>query len=205
MDSDKFAVELLDDFLKTRGHWAGRDAQFWRRAGVRALFGSLEAWCSFMRSSSCVLIAKRKEAGLLPAGEEERARELVLATDRHEVTVNEQGLPIKRHRKVSFRPRLRAVIRLNCLAWGLSSTYADRHFGEASWQALSAAIKIRDRITHPHEPADINVSDADLDQVCQAWDWFADLFKDIETATSEAMAKLVAELERGNHCDSANG
>src|SRR5260370_39006701 len=126
MANDGYAAELLQDFIKTFPYWFGPDEQFWRRTAVRAAFGAIEGGCSWVRSDMPPLVEGLRAAGLLAPGEEQKAAELFMATDRHETGLDDKGLPRKQKQKTSFRPRVRAMVRLYSLGCGAGSGWSDK-------------------------------------------------------------------------------
>jgi hypothetical protein len=115
MVTDDYAVELLNDVRNTFPHWFGENEQFWRRTAVRATFGTIEGWCSYVRSDSPDTVERWKTAGLLTPEDALKAAELLIATDRHEIVLDDKRLPKKQKRKMSLRPMFRATVRLYCL------------------------------------------------------------------------------------------
>lgn len=125
MTNDAYAAELLQDFIKTFPYWFGPDEQFWRRAAVRAAFGAIEGWCSYVRADMLPIVEAIREAGLLAPEEEQNAAELFMATDRHEIALDDKGLPKRQKRKTSFQPTFRATVRLYSLGCAVGSDYAN--------------------------------------------------------------------------------
>ncbi len=195
MTNDGYAADLLQDFIKTFPYWFGPDEQFWRRTAVRAAFGAIEGWCSWVRADMPPLVEGLRAAGLLAPGEEQKAAELFMATDRHEMALDDKGLPRKQMRKASFRPMFRATVRLYSLGCGVGSGCADRHFSKDGWTQLQVAVKVRDRVTHPHEPNDILVSQDDLYAVREGMNWFIELVKDINAEHARVMDALKDGIE----------
>jgi hypothetical protein len=195
MANDAFAGELLQDFSKTFPYWFGPDERFWRRTAVRAAFGAIEGWCSYVRAAMPPMVEAIKRAGLLAPEEEEKAAELFMATDRHEIALDDKGLPRKQKRKTSFRPMFRATVRLYCLGCGVGSGSADKHFSQDGWTQLQLAVKVRDRVTHPHEPNDIVLSHDDLYAVREGMNWFMQLVTDIDAQHARVVKALLDGIE----------
>jgi len=205
IDNDPYATELLRDFTKTFPYWFGPDEQFWRRNAVRAAFGAIEGWCSYIRANTQPTVEAIKAAGLLAPEEERKATELFMATDRNEIALDDKGLPRKQKRKTSFRPMFRATVRLYCLGCAVGSGYADKHFSKDGWTQLQLAVKVRDRVTHPHESNDIVVSHDDLYAVREGMNWFIELVKDIETEHARVARALNDGVEILKAREKSNG
>jgi hypothetical protein len=194
MATADYVVELLQDVRKSREHWIGADEQFWRRAGVRATFGAIEAWFSYVRAEMYGLVQVRKDAGLVTAEEELVAADLFTATDRYETVLTDAGIPKRQKRKVGFRPMLRATVRLNCVGRGLSATFSDGHFAKDGWRQLQDAVKVRDRLTHPHGPDDIAVTEDEITNLQAGLEWFRRLMDETTTESEKRTDALEAEL-----------
>ena len=50
------------------------------------------------------------------------------------------------------------------------------------WDAMTKAIRIRDRITHPKAPDDLEISDFDLEVIDQSAKWFSDTMSETTRA-----------------------
>src|SRR4030095_3272513 len=49
----------------------------------------------------------------------------------------------------------------------------------SGWQAFLRAIKVRDRITHPKDPAKMAISDQEVEDVNLALNWFEKALQDL--------------------------
>jgi hypothetical protein len=49
-------------------------------------------------------------------------------------------------------------------------------YSDSGWEALQFAYKARNRIAHPKQIGDLEVSDAEIDAARKALQWFADQF-----------------------------
>lgn len=61
----------------------------------------------------------------------------------------------------------------------------DLGIGSSKWESFKAAIKIRNRITHPKDIADYNIDDKELSNIKQVNEWFNSIVKDIIEHVSE--------------------
>jgi hypothetical protein len=48
---------------------------------------------------------------------------------------------------------------------------ADKFFGDAGWLAMKNAHKIRNRISHPKQPTDMEITDDDINCMREAMTW----------------------------------
>ena len=84
--------------------------------------------------------------------------------------LKDTGEAASKQRFVRFAPNVRLAIR----AFALASGYDGRlDYSTAGWQALREAARVRNRITHPRTPADLDVSDADLEAVTWVFGGFS--------------------------------
>jgi hypothetical protein len=182
-----FTFHLLDDFKKCCGNLQGPDAQFWRRMAFRSLFGFLEAWMSINRQYFVPDMLRDHHERLLKT-EEERAYvgTLLASTDPIEWMLNDNGLGYSRRRKLRFLPLLKAVVRLLHFVDGKTKAEADRHLGLACWSDIRRAIKIRDRITHPHVHEDVLIGDDDVRCLLTVSSWLTDFQRSIRLPDAPA-------------------
>jgi hypothetical protein len=158
-----FTLRLLDDFGKSCEGMNGPDAQFWRRNAVRSLFGFLEAWMSVSRNHMVPDILRSHGDQLLKT-DEDRAyiSGLLAATDSHEWLLNDKGEGERHKRKLKFLPLLKASFRLILFVGGVSKDGLAQIFSSSDWQKLREAVKVRDRLMHPHVHDDIFVTDEEV-------------------------------------------
>jgi hypothetical protein len=158
-----FTFHLLDDLMRCIPHVHGPEKQFWRRTAFRSLFGFLEAWMSVNRTHM-VPDALREFGDLLLKTEEDRdyVAGLLGATSSFEWTLADNGSAEWNKRKLRFLPCLKANVRLGLFISGVSREETSRRLGQTLWQDLKHAVKVRDRITHPHEHNDVLVTDDDI-------------------------------------------
>jgi hypothetical protein len=89
----------------------------------------------------------------------------------------------------------RATVRMYCLGMSVGSDFANRHFSLDGWTQLQHAIKVRDRLMHPHEPPDIVVEQDDLYAVRDGMNWYNQLLQDIDAEHDRVMKALKDHLE----------
>jgi hypothetical protein len=65
--------------------------------------------------------------------------------------------------------------------------------GGEGWQFFLRSIKVRDRLTHPKQASDLSVSDVELVEAIESWNWFR---SNIETAQAERIKSLKAEAKK---------
>ncbi len=60
----------------------------------------------------------------------------------------------------------------------------------AGWDAMTKAIKIRDRITHPKKPSDLVISDSDMKIFKRAVEWFATAMVEIKSVVENNLCTI---------------
>jgi hypothetical protein len=55
---------------------------------------------------------------------------------------------------------------------GIEKAFVDQRFGENGWNKFQQAIKIRDRLTHPKNHSDLEISLPELEQLVDAFRWY---------------------------------
>jgi hypothetical protein len=158
-----FTHHLLEDFGKCCEGLFGPEAQFWRRAAFRSLFGFLEAWMSVNRNHFIPEMIREHGVRLLNAPEDrEYVGRLLAATDPVAWTLTHKGEGAPLKRKLKFIPLLKANVRLARFVSGVPRAEVEGQFGQAVWGEVSKAVKVRDRLTHPHVHEDVLVGDEDV-------------------------------------------
>jgi hypothetical protein len=76
-------------------------------------------------------------------------------------SVDDNGKPRIDHPRIKTIPTIRFALRLV----GRGARQKDIDYGGSDWQAMQAAIKIRDRLVHPKTGYDLLVADDELDPV----------------------------------------
>ena len=169
-----FTFDLLADYQRARSQLDGPDGQFWRRTAFRSAFAFLEAWMSVNRDHMIPDAIRVRGDSFLKTEEDRQYFEgLLAATDPVEWTLTDKGTGKRVERKTAFLPLLKAIIRLAFCVNGAQREEVDRLFGCAEWEKLRSAVRVRDRLTHPHEHADLTVSDDDVSCLLGFADWMA--------------------------------
>jgi hypothetical protein len=150
------------------------DYEFHARQLIRATFAYIEATTFSVKASSA---GRCMELGL-PITPEER----YFATDT-EYELNDKGEVIEGTAKIPLSGNIRFAIALNRRAHKIATTF------DASvewWSCMREAIRIRDRLTHPKWPQDLDISGDDIVKVLKARQGFEE-----EIATSGGLKKRV--------------
>lgn len=138
------------------------DYEFHARQLIRALFAYIEATTFSVKAWSA--------GHCMDHGIEITPQERYFATDT-EYELNERGEVVEATAKISLARNIRFALAMNRKANGISEPF------DASvewWACLREAIKIRDRLTHPKMPGDLDVNGDDIIKVLKAKQGFED-------------------------------
>jgi hypothetical protein len=170
-------TDLVEDALKAS------DSVEWRRIFVRTVFATLESICSaamdviYWRCFAQVI--KNRKPGVWDIKDEKEHFRLTMLRNRsYEVKENGEIQEVKG--KLNTQRRL--LFALKSLAFSHGTTIAPTT--KDGWSSLKAAIKVRDRITHPKSHEDLNVTAAEVNQARKALSWFTGCLKEARPKVS---------------------
>lgn len=132
------------------------DYEFHARQFIRAVFAYLEA-VTFSVKAWSAWHCMEHNIDITP-------QERYFATDT-EYEVNERGEVVEAVAKISLSRNIRFALSLNRKAHGITDPF------DASvewWSCMKEAIRVRDRLTHPKMPGDLDVSGDELVKVIKA-------------------------------------
>lgn len=190
-DLDPAAIEdlmnpLLEDMercTQSLGLVYGKttDVPFWRRALVRAFASNVEGACFVWRQVAIRLICSDNSRQI-------PVTKLALLQDK-EFRVQKNGkLKEDRQRQASIG-YIAFTFRTCAELLTIPSDEIDRWFSDDGWRRFQDAIDVRDRLTHPKQPFDVEISDEGAALVSGAFHWFADRI-------AQLVARLPARLPR---------
>lgn len=136
--------------------------EFYARQLIRAVFAYIEATTFSVKAWSA--------GHCMEQGIEITPQERYFATDT-EYELNERGDVVEAVAKISLARNIRFALAMNSKAHGVAQPF------DASvewWACLRKAIKIRDRLTHPKMPGDLDVDGDDIVTVLKARRGFED-------------------------------
>jgi hypothetical protein len=161
----EFVVSLVEDAVRCgdEGKFGNREAdipdQFWARAMVRSFFASVEGFSHGARKVA--VVADR--VGAITLTSEEK---VLLTTP--EVFLADNGKPKTRERRTQTRSSLLFALDLIRRAMGTSEGL---DHGGRGLKALTEALCIRDRITHPATIDDFQIEWSEVEVVSEAVTW----------------------------------
>lgn len=154
---------LTHDVLQAATLLKRSDSQFARRTYCRTVFSLMEGVLFALRywelqtiefSAGTMLRFARTDA------ERTLLREI-------EYNLEDNGTLKERPRFQQFLPYLRFTLN-TCRAWKVVD------YSGSGWHAMRRAQEVRNRITHPKRPEELDISDEDLEQTRLAARWFND-------------------------------
>lgn len=146
------------------------DYEFYARQLIRAAFAYIEALTFSVKASSAWSCMEK--------GIEITPQERYFATDT-EYEINEKGEIVECAAKISLARNIRFAFALNEKAHEVSKQFDP---SVEWWCCMKESIKVRDRLTHPKMPSDLDVSPDELIKVLKAKNGFeSELMRHINT------------------------
>jgi hypothetical protein len=152
---------LVADVYTAKELWEQRNDGFSKRVYIKTFFNLVEGIVHVLKASALFLDAIDAAHALTP-------EEIVMLKE-EQVHVTEGGRASTHGTSISLLPNLRFAIacysKVNKIRFKLDTS-------GAGWAQLKNAAKIRDHLTHPHSEADLAVSDADMQVLNVAMEYF---------------------------------
>jgi len=145
----------------------GRLDDFWTRAEIRAFFAMVEATTHELRRIVC----EAAERGLVELTVAERGALSDVAYD-----LNDRAVPSSKPRFIPIERHLRFVYRLYSRIF---ETETELPIGDSGWEAFKKTLAIRNRITHPKDPASLEVTVDEFEILNRATAWYVGCMKDL--------------------------
>lgn len=158
LDCERCHAELMASIEAGETHdgYVEAEYEFHARQLVRAIFAYIEA-TTFSVKASSAWRCMEEDIDINP-------QERYFATDT-EYELNDRGELVEAAAKISLARNIRFALALNRRAHRVSEPF------DASvewWRCLKEAIKIRDRLTHPKWPSNLNVSSEEIIKAIKA-------------------------------------
>ena len=160
---DSLFNALMDDVICANDIWLERGDEFSHRLYVRTVFASVEGVIQVMKSAALL----RDEINELPVLTPE---ELILLKEEEVQTGNNDEVPPKK-KKTSLLSNFQFTFLTYAKVRG-ETVKLDK--GGQGWQSLNDAIRIRNRLMHPHTLKELQVSQKDMEIVEQGMKFFRD-------------------------------
>lgn len=184
MDRMSDTLKLAQDVFTALENWERDDTPFWRRTCYRVCFSYIDAELYQMKMDS--VSVEMPEAGGFT-----RAETALIHEENYEI--DEKGKARVRPYFGHFKNRLRFSFGILAKANDIEYTpdYSDNR-----WNSLSAADKVRNRITHPKKLEDMNISLNEMRNLSDGFRWFIGTYKAIQVEILEDKKKIIAEKKR---------
>jgi hypothetical protein len=159
---------LLKDIAISNAHVnRDEDKQFWRRSFCRNVFAFIEGQTSMLKAVGIGLELNRYKPG-----EWINLATLWLLMDTT-YTITDTGKVKEVDQKQNTLAVIAYVLRTVGSLLGLPETEADKMFAEDNgWQKLREANATRGKLMHPKTEEDLDITDAKLETVAKAFNWF---------------------------------
>jgi hypothetical protein len=164
---------LAKDTIAVAGKSKKRLSQTKRRSFIRALFAWIEA-DTFNRKQIALLLHHEGQVDF-------SAAELALLREEH-YDLDPKGQARTQQKFLRLAENRRFGVRCFCKATGIDYNVET---GNQGWEGFLRSIKLRNRITHPKNPADLFVSDNDLQGIWNTFLWFKNNSQQISQKLSE--------------------
>jgi hypothetical protein len=159
--------KLLEDAHAAELYLEENDTQFARRAYVRSVFANVEG-SIWLLKQTCLKIVKEKKLNLLTLAE------WSLLSDKT-FDLTDKGEPREQQKFLKLPDNIRFTFHIfNRLFKSSFSLGVDGK----SWAAFRTALELRNRLAHPKEAKDIDVSDEEIKAAKDACGWFNGLMAD---------------------------
>ena len=137
------------------------DSQFWRRVYIRTCFSGIEA--EIYAFKQIALEQHEKQGGLFNEGE------LALLNE-HSYDVSDKGEAHTQQKFIQLTKNIKFAFKAFARSWSITYEFP----ADQGWTSFVAAVKIRNRLTHPKNHDDLTVSSEDLREVITANIWFVE-------------------------------
>lgn len=160
---DSLFRTLVGDVIEAAGIWEQRGDELSHRLYVRTVFAAVEGIIQVMKSAALLFDGLNEPRTLSP-------EETALLKEEDPQIVHGGSVEIRKKR-ISLLPNFEFALHTYARVRHQNAKIDKRGAG---WQSLQQAIRIRDRLTHPHTLEDLSVSVAELQVVEKAMEFFRD-------------------------------
>jgi hypothetical protein len=153
---------LFDDLVECEEQLEKSDSQFFRRAFVRAAFAFNEGCLYWLKEN----VVKQSLGKRLRTQNIDVTKLLLLADETYRP--NRQGKLESEPNRIPFANYCAFVFRTmaECLGYNPESLFSDN-----GWNEMQKALLLRHKITHPKNPADLEVTAEEMETVRESHRW----------------------------------
>jgi hypothetical protein len=185
-DTAKTSEVLRNDVLECVVELVNSDTPKNRRTLVRAIFAEVE--------SSIYLFRRLALNPQEPEAELDASEKAFLKEEQHEIS--EHGEIRVKQYFGRFLANFRFVIRMYMKVNGLNKAI---DYSGSGWNALQKATKIRNRLTHPREATDLEVTDDEIEIIGLAYNYQHDIFQELLVQNLNRLKRKVSEANAELH------
>ena len=180
-NNELFKILLNDSMTSKDASRADIENQYLRRTFVRTSFATIEGLLNIL-NQSVVDIYKNEFFALT----NEELENLTEETRTKKGETRLKFMPLNKKLQFSFEIFARKI---GGIDYKIDTT-TDK------WKEFENAIYIRNRLTHPRLPEDMLLDEKQMAVVLNAYSWFVDIYKEMESKTAEASSKKSLEALR---------
>jgi hypothetical protein len=178
-------IQSFSDGVVEDGGAIVADYEFHARQLIRAVFAYIEA-VTFSVKLSAASKCMRDNVEISPP---ERYFAIEIAYD-----INDNGEVTERKAHIRLISNIRFALSIYERAFGLTSEFDPKL---EWWTCLKESIKVRDRLTHPKFPRDVDVSGDEIVKALKAKDGFSELLYRYLELSGELPSEEALKAERG--------
>ena len=174
---DRIEVPLLDplfqDMVECEEGLASEGTEFWRRTYVRCSFAFIEGALYWLRGTF-----RQMQKKVLDGASDTDLLKLMAMSDFSPCVDDTGGISAQPNRQ-TMAQQCAVTFRTGAM---LAQTDSDKFFSDNGWRCFRDAQKVRDRITHPKNPSDLEISEDEIEVIREAHTWFLNCIVDIINA-----------------------
>jgi hypothetical protein len=153
-----------------------------RRCLVRSVFAALEA----------LAFSMKQLAATWPYGNSLSPAEQAMCLE-HTYQIDDKGKAKERKAKLPFTNNIRFSLLVSAKVVGLPCS---ANFSDSGWVALLGSREVRNRITHPNTPTDLNISDDELQTVITGFRWAMTRYSEAMQGLRDVIQESIATRKR---------
>jgi len=182
--SHKYAFEvLIQDVNLVIAELTKSDEQYLRRSAIRTIGAAIEGIIFHLKKIAL------SQANTFP----ELYSELEKAALREETySINDNGQVHVRPMLLPVKTSIKLIIKM---VDKKKKFLHEKSFNNAGWDALIASIEVRNKITHPKNISDLQITKKDVNQALKAFNWTLALALRAGAVISENMEDRIATMK----------
>jgi hypothetical protein len=149
-------LHFLDAFKRKPTRKLRKEYEFHARQYIRAVFAYIEALTYSVKAKSAWRCMRYK----IPLSSAEQFLSIDMSYE-----VNDKGVVVETPARISLAKNIRFAIALSRRADGVEKEF---NASAAWWSSMKNAIRVRDRLTHPKLPGDLDIGEIEVAHAARA-------------------------------------